>query len=90
MQICMRFYALIRKLVADKLRGMTLLFAFATQSCATTGMAPCLMSTQQCCVSNNGSVSESHLSDILLVLLSQLLDHRVIHDQGGLVVLEHG
>ena len=48
------------------------------------------MFTEQCGVCNNGTVSELHLSNILIVLLGQVLDDRVIHNQGGLVVLEHG
>ncbi len=48
------------------------------------------MFTEQCGVSNNGTVRELHLSNILIVLLGQVLDDGVIHNQGGLVVLEHG
>lgn len=40
------------------------------------------MCTLQCGVSSKGTVRELYLSNILGVLLSQVLDRRAIHDQG--------
>ena len=42
------------------------------------------MCTQQCSVGTKGTVRELYLCNILVVLLSQVLDRRAIHDQGDL------